>query len=81
MGNRYGHPTPECLERLHAANVRTYWTERGAGADPEPGWDMVGGNIVVGSTPGAATFTVDEIEERLPTLAMLAKPANLDRFY
>lgn len=57
-GNRYGHPTPECLERLHAANVKTYWTERGAGADPEPGWDTVGGNIVVESAPGNSQFTV-----------------------
>ena len=57
-GNRYGHPTQECLDRLHAASVKTYWTETGEGADPDPGWDTVGGNIIVESSPGSNTFTV-----------------------
>jgi beta-lactamase superfamily II metal-dependent hydrolase len=57
-GNDYGHPTLECLDRLHAAGVRTYWTEAGEGAEPEPGFDTVGGNIVVEAAPGATTFTV-----------------------
>src|SRR5262249_15523400 len=47
VGNDYGHPTQECLERLHAAGVRTYWTEMGQGAEPEPELDTVGKNIIV----------------------------------
>lgn len=57
-GNSYGHPSADCLERLHKQGVRTYWTEAGAGADPEAGLDVVGGNIVVEVALGAATFTV-----------------------
>jgi len=57
-GNSYGHPTQECLEQLHNAGVKTYWTEIGAGAAPEPGRDIVAGNIVVQMQPGATNFTV-----------------------
>jgi beta-lactamase superfamily II metal-dependent hydrolase len=46
-GNTYGHPTAECLARLHSAGTRTYWTELGAGAAPVPGWDTVAGTAVV----------------------------------
>lgn len=57
--NNYGHPTPECLDRLHAAGVKTYWTEVGRGVDPEPGLDFVsGGSIVVQNSPGDVAFTV-----------------------
>jgi beta-lactamase superfamily II metal-dependent hydrolase len=58
VGNDYEHPTQECLERLHAAGIKTYWTETGAGVAPEPGYDTVGKNIVVETAPGSATFTV-----------------------
>ena len=58
VGNKYGHPTPECLERLHAAGVKTYWTEVGEGVEPEPAFDVVGKNIVVEAAPGDSTFTV-----------------------
>jgi beta-lactamase superfamily II metal-dependent hydrolase len=47
IGRNHNHPTAECLERLHKAGVKTYWTEPGGGAGPEPEWDIVGGNIVV----------------------------------
>ena len=57
-GNRYGHPTQECLERLHNAGVKVYWTENGAGAPPETGLDVVGGNILVQVQPAAQNFTV-----------------------
>lgn len=57
-GNDYGHPTEECLERLHFFGVKTYWTERGRGAAPVPGQDTVGGNIIVESAPGSSNFTV-----------------------
>jgi len=56
--NSYGHPTADCLERLHNAGVKTYWTEGGGGAEPEPGWDVVGGNIIVEVVPGSREFTV-----------------------
>jgi|GEM_PF-962071 len=58
-GNSYGHPTADALARLHAAGVRTYWTETGAGATPDPQWDKVGGTIVIQAEPGAgAAYTV-----------------------
>jgi beta-lactamase superfamily II metal-dependent hydrolase len=57
-GNDYGHPTADCLERLHKHNVKAYWTETGNGGEPEPGIDVVGGNIVVEVAPDAASFTV-----------------------
>jgi hypothetical protein len=57
-GNTYGHPAPDCLERLHAANVKTYWTERGNGGDPEAGWDLVAGDILLEVDLGAQQYTV-----------------------
>jgi len=57
-GNTYGHPTQECLSRLHAAGVKTYWTEAGAGVAPEPAWDVVAGDVVVEAEPGGGAFTV-----------------------
>jgi len=56
--NTHEHPTQECLERLHQAGVKTYWTEVGGGAQPEPDSDFVSGNVVV-TTDGVAAFTVD----------------------
>lgn len=58
VGNNYGHPTQECLDRLHSAGVRTYWTEVGEGVAPEPQFDTVGRNIIVETAPGGSTFTV-----------------------
>jgi hypothetical protein len=55
-GNRYGHPTQDCIERLHTAGVKMYWTETGNGIAPEPGVDVVGGTIVV-EVPATATST------------------------
>jgi beta-lactamase superfamily II metal-dependent hydrolase len=57
-GNSYGHPTAECLERLHNSGVKTYWTEAGAGAEPEADQDIVAGTVVVQFQPGASNFTV-----------------------
>jgi beta-lactamase superfamily II metal-dependent hydrolase len=57
-GNRYGHPTEECLDSLHHAGVKTYWTEGGNGAEPEAGLDIVGGNIVVEVPSDTKTLTV-----------------------
>ena len=58
VGNDYGHPTADCLERLHTHNVKAYWTETGNGAAPEPGLDTVGGNIIVEVAPGASSYTI-----------------------
>jgi beta-lactamase superfamily II metal-dependent hydrolase len=50
--NPYGHPTADHLGRLHAHGVKTYWTNTGSGAAPDPTWDKVGGTIVVNADPG-----------------------------
>src|SRR5206468_3870783 len=57
-GNHSGSPAQECLDRLHRAGVKTYWTEIGSGAAPEPGLDVVGGNVLIDVAPGATTYTV-----------------------
>ena len=44
--NAYGHPTADCLERLHQVGIKTYWTEHGNGAALEPEFDEVAGNVV-----------------------------------
>jgi competence protein ComEC len=50
-GNVYHHPTPDALSRLHAANVRTYWTELGNGVAPDPAWDKVAnGQVRISAT-------------------------------
>lgn len=71
-GNTYGHPTAECLQRLHTASVqKTYWTERGAGASPEADLDVVGGNIIVEvAAPGNGQFTVTYNGTQVDTFTM-----------
>jgi competence protein ComEC len=55
----HGHPTMECLQTLHDAGVKNYWTHSGTGANPKAGWDIVGGNIVVEvAAPNSSKFTV-----------------------
>jgi beta-lactamase superfamily II metal-dependent hydrolase len=50
-GNSYGHPTASALTRLHAANMKTYWTETGAGVAPNAAWDKVSnGQVVISAT-------------------------------
>ncbi len=46
-GNSYGHPTVDALTRLHNHNVKTYWTETGAGATPDANWDKVANGTVL----------------------------------
>ena len=59
-GNDYGHPTQDCLERLHTRGVkRIYWTEQGNGQPPEAGLDVVAGNIVIEVVAGSAGYTVN----------------------
>mgnify|MGYP000049544911 FL=1 len=69
-GNSYGHPTQLCLDRLHAAGVKTYWTESGAGATPIPGQDIVGGHIIVEVEPGSEVFTVTYSGSQVDTYAV-----------
>jgi len=57
-GNDYGHPTRECIEQLHNAGVKLYWTERGAGEPPDSSVDVIAGNVVVQVLAGAPSFTV-----------------------
>jgi len=56
-GNSYHHPTEDCLERLHNAGVKLYWTEKGD-ATPDPQTDIVAGTVIVQVAPRAATYTV-----------------------
>jgi len=56
--NTYGHPAAEAMARLHAANVRTYWTSAGNGVSPVAGLDTVAGNVIVEVAPNASTFSV-----------------------
>jgi len=82
----HGHPTKECLKRLHDARVKTYWTHSGTGANPKAGWDKIGGNIVVEVEPNSSRFTVSynggDDEDRydmwpLPNNALAATPTTL----
>jgi beta-lactamase superfamily II metal-dependent hydrolase len=57
-GNDYGHPTRECLEQLHNAGVKLYWTEHGNGEPPDPAADIIAGTTIVQVAIGASTFTV-----------------------
>ncbi len=56
--SKHGHPTAEAAERLHQANVRLYWTTNGGGVEPDPDFDVVGGNIIMEVAPAAQVFTV-----------------------
>lgn len=56
-GNSYHHPTEECLERLHNAGVKLYWTEKGD-ATPDPLTDIVAGTVIVQIAPRSAIYTV-----------------------
>jgi beta-lactamase superfamily II metal-dependent hydrolase len=57
-GNTYGHPTADCLDRLHGAGTHTYWTELGAGAKPLPGWDTISGTTIVNVDLTTLQYTV-----------------------
>ena len=57
--NSYGHPAAEALARLHNHGVKTYWTNVGSGAAPDPAWDRVGDSIVIEAAPAIGDiFTV-----------------------
>jgi hypothetical protein len=69
-GNTFKHPADNCLDRLHEAGTNTYWTEAGEGAHPQPGRDVVGGNIVVEVIPRSNTFTVTYSNNKKDTYPM-----------
>lgn len=86
-GNSYGHPTASALSRLHAANVKTYWTETGAGATPDPTWDKVSnGQVIISATWQAGgvdtvrgngfveTFTNSGAVDLVPPVVNLTSP-------
>ncbi len=66
-GNTYGHPAQDCLDRLHAAGLKTYWTETGSGGAPSPGSDIVSGSIIVEISPGASTYAVTRSDQVVDT--------------
>lgn len=58
-GNSYGHPTLDALTRLHNHNVKTYWTETGAGAAPDAAWDKVANeNVLLQADLATNSYTI-----------------------
>lgn len=60
-GNSYFHPTEDCLNRLHEADLkRVYLTEKGNGKDVTfvTPIDVVAGDISIEVAPKAKTYTV-----------------------
>jgi beta-lactamase superfamily II metal-dependent hydrolase len=63
VGNGYGHPTDECLSRLHSFGTRTYWTSVGRGAIPQYGADVVAqGSVVMEVGTNAKSFSLGPAE-------------------
>lgn len=67
--NRYGHPTPECLQRLHDAGIATFWTSGGKGTTPDDARDTVIGTVIIEYTPGTSTFTLTGTRTGAPLLS------------
>jgi beta-lactamase superfamily II metal-dependent hydrolase len=63
-GNSYGHPAPDCIERLHASGAHLYLTEQGADNELDPTTDVVGKNIIV--AVNATGYTVQHGTEQDP---------------
>lgn len=83
IGRNYGHPTQECLDRLHKYEIKTYWTEIGGGALTDPFRDKVVGNILVECEPNSYTFTVSNgsLTESYPLWDDESKIAQIDHKY
>lgn len=79
-GNTFGHPTPTTVSRLHDTGIaNVYWTERGNGASPKAGRDVVAnGAIIVQVSPGASKFTVS-YKTKTDTYSMWPTPYNGER--
>jgi competence protein ComEC len=75
-GNAYKHPAEDCLVRLHEAGLqKVYWTEHGAGGDPQEGLDVVAGDIKIEVPPGATSYTVSHEGATPDTYPMKASVA------
>ena len=77
-GNTYQHPTAECVERLHQAGVRLYWTEHGNGVEPDPSLDRVCGDIAVSVGPTDTFFSLtcgDAQPQQIPFWGSQSTPA------
>jgi hypothetical protein len=61
-GNTYGHPTPDCIERLHAHGAHLYLTEQGADTSLDPTIDIVAKNVIV--SVDSAGYTVQHGTEK-----------------
>lgn len=78
-GNKYYHPTQNCVERLHLANVDLYWTETGNGSEPDPMLDHVSGNILVEVEKDGQKFVVSTksgLKEYNSWSELQTKPVN-----
>jgi beta-lactamase superfamily II metal-dependent hydrolase len=71
-GNTYGHPAQDCLDRLHAAGIKTYWTEHGNGGTPTAPYDVVAGSVFVEVAPGASTYRVTTTDGNADTYPIWA---------
>jgi beta-lactamase superfamily II metal-dependent hydrolase len=58
VGHDYGHPTEECLERIHNAGIKTYMTENTGSVQVDSMYDVIGGNIIIEAEPNSNKFTV-----------------------
>lgn len=80
VGNGYGHPTEECLARLHTFGAKTYWTSVGRGAIPQYGSDIVAqGPIVLEVGTNAKSFYVgpaDGLRDEYSVLEGTALPRS-----
>jgi beta-lactamase superfamily II metal-dependent hydrolase len=57
-GNDFGHPSDECVERLHTAGVHSYWLQKGSGRPDKKLDEVVNGPVVVQVSAGGAGFDV-----------------------
>jgi len=84
-GNSYGHPTATALNNLHNHGTRTYWSQRGAGAAPNPSYDKVANSMIrivatwqpggvdsIYATAIADSFTNSGSDGVAPSVAVLA---------
>jgi len=46
LGNSYNHPSGLTMDRIHSKGIRTYWSEQGAGAAPNPTYDKVANGMI-----------------------------------
>lgn len=58
IGRNYHHPTAQCLNRLHNANITTYWTELTGSVAPIQERDRIGENIIIEADPKDNAFVV-----------------------